>query len=143
MRSAARLKLFACVTPRKTSSWRIVIDLLRSVPPDRLVAVRSAGPVGGHRLQRILFQCEHVLGHDAIGPLAGSRLAIELLVGQADERADKAGALGEPLRNEAFHRRRRDPRFVACFKYLSGVDLLVVDVIRNQRPGVLALGTAM
>src|SRR3989442_15786066 len=109
MRSAARLKLFACVTPRKTSSWRIVIDLLRSVPPDRLVGVRSAGPVGGHRLQRILFQCEHELGHDAIGPFAGSRLAVELLVGQADERADKAAAVANPPRNEAFHRPPIDP----------------------------------
>src|SRR5438067_7261189 len=89
MRSAARLKLFACVTPRKTSSCRIVIE---EAPPDRLLGARSAGPVGGHRLQRILFQCEHVLGHDAIGPLAAGCLAIELLVSQADERADKAGA---------------------------------------------------
>jgi hypothetical protein len=75
--------------------------------------------------------------------VTGRRLAIELLVRQADERADEAGAFCKPLRHEALHRRRRDPRFVARFEHLSGVDLFVVDVIRDQRPRVLSLCAPM
>src|SRR5262245_24915536 len=67
--------------------------------------VGPARAIGGDRLQGVLLEREHVLGHDPIGPLARGRLAVELLVGQADQRADEPGSLRQPLGDEALQRR--------------------------------------
>src|ERR1041385_39948 len=101
---------------------------------------RSIGSLGRLRLCRIPFlRGEDGVGDHAMGPLAGWGFAVEALISQSDERADEAGALSKPLRDQALHRRRCDPRFIARFEYLSGVNLLVVDIIRNEGPGVLPL----
>src|SRR5262245_52848618 len=105
----------------------------------RLSGARPRGLVGGERLERVLLEAEHVLGHDAVGPLAGRRLAVELLVGQADERADEARPLGQPLGDEPLHGRGSDPTLVAGLEHLPRVDLLVIDVVRDERPEVLSL----
>jgi len=96
--------------------------------------------VRSHGFQRVLLHHEHVLSHGPISPLAGRRLRVELLVGQPDERADEPRPFCEPLDDEPLHRRSRDPRLIARLEHLAGMDLLVVNVVGDQRPDVLALG---
>jgi hypothetical protein len=84
-----------------------------------------------------------VLRDGAIRPLAGGRLAVELLVGQADQSADEPRPLGEPLGEKPMHRRRGDPGLVAPLEHLACMDLLVIDVVRQERPHVFPLGAGV
>jgi hypothetical protein len=102
--------------------------------------VRAArGPITGHRGEAVLLEGEHVFRDNAVCPFAGLGLPIELLIGQPDQRSDESGALDEPLGGEAFHRGCGHARFVSSLQDLARVDLLVVDVIGDEGPNVLAL----
>lgn len=75
---------------RRTLPIQAVHEYITTASSSRLLSPRPglgrpSRPVSGNALQRILLQPEHVLGHDAIGPLAGRCLAVELLVGESDE----------------------------------------------------------
>src|SRR5262249_9994037 len=99
---------------------------LAELLPGRLVV--------GNRLHGIPFEPRQVLREGAVRPLPGSGLAVDLLVGQSDERADESRPLGEPFGDEPLHRRCGDPGLVAPLEDLARMDLLVIDVVRQQGP---------
>ncbi len=93
------------------------------------------------RLERILVEVDDMLGDALIRPSAGSGLSVELLVIHPDEGGDEPRASHQPLGHQALHRRCGGPRLITRLQYLPGVNRLVIDVVRDQRPQILALGT--
>jgi hypothetical protein len=78
-----------------------------------IAAGRARQMVRRHRPQRVLLNRQHVFGDHPISPLPRRGSPVELLIGQSDQRADKACPFGKPFGHEAFHRGGRHPRLVA------------------------------
>ena len=60
-------------------------------------ATNPCHPIVRKRSERIRFEHENVLGHDAIRLLPGRGFAVELLIGEPNQCADKSGALHQPF----------------------------------------------
>ena len=110
--------------------------------PARLTRCRSLAQllaVGGHRTKGVLLEAKEVLGDFAATPLPLRQGLVELLIAEPDQRTGEPRPHLQPLRHQPLHWRAHVPRFVAALEYLLHVLGLVVDEVRDQAPGVLAL----